>query len=109
MVAVLVPTMTAEEARACVVRIRTHLAGARAELLRLHEAEGWRALGYDSWRACVVAEFAQGQAALYRELQAARIEARVSSALELGSIPARHLIPLDRLPEEEQAEAWAEA
>src|SRR3954447_15966509 len=71
MVAVLVPPMTAEEARACVARFNAYIAGARAELLRLYEAAGWCVLGYDSWRACVVAEVAQGQAALYRERERA--------------------------------------
>lgn len=103
----LVPLMTTGEARACVARIRVHLDGIRRDLWRLEQAEGWRALGYDSLRACMVAEFGQGQAGLYRELQVARIEVRVSSALEIGAIPARHLLPLARLPEEEQPEAWA--
>lgn len=107
--AIVVPAMTAAEARACVARINAHVAGVRAELWRLEQAEGWRALGYDSMQTCMAAEFAQGQAALYRQLQAARIEARVSSVLEIGAIPARQLIPLDRLPEEERADAWAEA
>src|SRR5437868_5821701 len=106
--AIVVPTMTTQEARSCVARILAHINGARAELLRLEQAEGWRALGYDSLRSCLVAEFGQSMSGLYRQLQAARIEARVSSALELGSIPARHLIPLDRLPEGQQPAAWAE-
>ena len=66
--------MSRDEARQCVVRIAHHLEEARALLLELYEREGWRALGYDSWRACVTAEFAESQATLYRQLTAARIE-----------------------------------
>jgi hypothetical protein len=67
--------MSRDEARQCVVRIAHHLEEARALLPELYEREGWRALGYDSWRACVVVEFSQSQTALYRQLTAARVRA----------------------------------
>jgi len=66
--------MSRDEAQQCVARIAHHLEEARALLLELYEREGWRVLGYDSWRACAVAEFAQSQTALYRQLTAARVE-----------------------------------
>src|SRR5205823_5147590 len=54
------PPMSREEARRCVERITRHLDEARALLLELYERRGWRALGYDSWRAC---EFSQSPTA----------------------------------------------
>ena len=97
------------EARACVARLRGHVEGARRELLRLYDGQGWRALGYPSWRACVVAAFGQSQAYLYRQLEAGRIEARISPIGEIGVIPASHLRPLVALPEDRQAEAYQPA
>lgn len=103
------PTMTGEEARVCVDKINTQINGARADLLRLYEGKGWVALGYDSWRACAVAEFGQSQARVYQLLQAAEIERRVSTKVEIGTIPERRLRPLAALPEEQQAAAYEEA
>ena len=94
------PLLSEEEARACVERIRGHLEGARRELLRLYDSQGWRALGYPSWWVCVVAEFGQSQAYLYRQLEAGRIEARISPIGEIGVIPESHLRPLVALPED---------
>jgi hypothetical protein len=87
--------MDESEARACVSRIQGHLEGARRELLDLEDREGWRALGYDSWRACVTAEFGQSQAYLYRQLTAAKIEREIDSPI--GEIPESHLRPLSKL------------
>ena len=67
-------SITEGEARLLVNRIRDHINDARALVLELYEREGWRALGYDSWRECVVAEFDQSQAYLYRLLDAAKVE-----------------------------------
>jgi len=60
------PMMSRDEARRCVERITRHLDEARALLLELYEREGWRALGYASWRQYAVAEFSESQATLYR-------------------------------------------
>jgi len=46
--------MSRDEAQQCIARIAHHLEEARALLLELYERQGWRALGYDSWRTCVV-------------------------------------------------------
>lgn len=112
MTALLVPQMTTQEARECVNRIQSHMNGARIELLRLYEAEGWRALGYDSWRACVVAEFEQSQRTLYYQLEAAQIERRVRTDLQIlqtEPIPDSHLRALADLPEVDQAMAYRTA
>ena len=73
--------MSATEARDCVAAINDAYAQAgnalvvlRQQILTLLEGEGWRALGYDSWRACVVAEFQQRQSRFYELLTEARIE-----------------------------------
>ena len=97
--------MTAPEARQCIAAIKAHLHGARALLLELEEREGWRALGYPSWRACVVAEFGQSQAYLYRQLAAAKIECVVEPFSPIGEIPEGQLRPLAALdsPDEQRA------
>jgi len=89
--------MSRDEARQCVARIAHHLEEARALLLELYEREGWRALGYDSWRACVTAEFAESQATLYRQLTAARIERTISHNEKSGArLPVLHALELVR-------------
>ena len=69
--------MTEEEARTCVNHINKNVHNTRSLLLDLEEREGWRALGYKSWRACVTAEFEGKQRYLYYELQAAKIERNI--------------------------------
>jgi hypothetical protein len=66
--------MSAEEARACVDLIREGADRTRAALLDLDERDGWEALGYESLRECMVAEFAGAERTLYQELTAAHIE-----------------------------------
>ncbi len=99
------PFMTPDEARQCLEQVKRHLGEARTLLLALYEGEGWRALGYDSWRACVTAEFSQSQATLYRQLTAAQVERNVShtdkSAARLPLLHALELAPL--APSEQRA------
>ncbi len=103
-------TMTAEEARQTVDAINAHLNSARALLLDLYEREGWRALGYQSWRECVTAEFEQSQRHLYRQLQAAQIEREICPRGQIGAIPEKHLRPLAALDTPgERREAWDRA
>lgn len=103
--------MTPQEARACVDDINNNLRNTRALLLDLYEREGWKALGYDSWRACVVGEFGKHQSYLYRQLEAAKAEIAISPKGEnsVGSIPERHLRPLTSLPPDEQREVYQKA
>ena len=88
-----VSLMTADEARASVAQINSHMNSARALLLDLYERRGWAALGYQSWRECVTAEFEQSQAYLYRQLQAAEIERRISPIGEIGVVPDQSYAP----------------
>lgn len=87
--------MDQAEARRTIEQIKAHFDGARRLLLDLEDREGWRALGYKSWRECTTAEFGQSQAYLYRQLTAAKIERALDSPI--GEIPESHLRPLAQL------------
>lgn len=103
--------MSAEQARACIEAIKERVEDIRILALELYEREGWRSLGYESWRECVTSEFDQSQSYLYRQLQAALIEREISPIGEkLGAIPESQIRPLAKLPDPEQRkEAWEEA
>ena len=104
--------MTDKEARECVVKINTNMTNIRSLVLELYEREGWSAMGYASWRECVVKEFKQGQAYLYRQLEAAQTERNISTIVEkTDSIPESQLQPLTKLRNnpEKQKEAWQQA
>ena len=57
-----------KEAREITDRIKNKITEAGVLILDMYEREGWRALGYESWRACVVAEFEFSQSHAYRLL-----------------------------------------
>jgi len=101
--------MSGDEARECVVSIKASVGRARNLLLDLYEREGWRVLGYSSWRECVANEFGQSQAYLYNQLQAAQIERNISSIEEKGIVPESQLRPLQQLEPDQQCEVWAKA
>jgi hypothetical protein len=100
--------MNAEEARSVIDKINSNMNDIRCLLLDLYEKNGWEALGYKSWRDCVKAEFHVGQAYLYRQLEAARIEKEVSPIGE-NPIPESQLRPLTKLEPEQQVQAWQQA
>jgi hypothetical protein len=75
--------MDAAEARTAADAIKRGMNNLRAQLLVFYEREGWRALGYESWRACVETEFGQSQRHLYRQLEAAQIEQRIIEGEDL--------------------------
>lgn len=94
------PRMHRGEARETLERIRDGLRDCRLLLLQLYEREGWRALGYSSWRECCQVEFDLSIRHLYRLLAAAKVERDVthgSHAAEVGPIPERQLRELTRL------------
>ncbi|MFA6100467.1 MAG: hypothetical protein WC750_06400 [Patescibacteria group bacterium] len=96
--------MSAEEARQRIATINSHLNNIRALILDFHDREGWRALGYESWVACVKVEFSVGQSRVYQLFEAAQIEQRISTIVEnTASIPDSQLRPLAALPPEDQA------
>lgn len=101
------PPMTSAEARQTVEQIRQHLESARELLYSLHLREGWRALGYSSWRECAKAEFGRSQAQVYRLLDAARVEVNIGSPI--GELPEWQTRELKRVPPERQREVYEEA
>lgn len=114
--------MSADQARACVDAIKERVDDIRDLALDLYERQGWKALGYPSWRECVKTEFEQHQSYLYRQLQAALIEREITNPGEIGNmgsispigekparIPEGQLRPLAAIPEGQRKEAWEEA
>lgn len=100
--------MSEEEARWCVEQIRSGLDGIREAALDLYEREGWRSLGYGSWRECVVAEFGKSQAYLYRVLEAGRID-HIISPIGETQLPESQARELARLKEPAAIrEVWQE-
>lgn len=101
--------MSEEEARWCVKQIRAGLDGIRETVLDLYEREGWRSLGYESWRECVVAEFGQSQATLYRALEAGQVDRAISQLEKREPLPYTQARELARLKEPETIrEVWHE-
>lgn len=99
--------MTPDEARACVFAIQQQAGELRRLLYDLYVRRGWEALGYNSWRECVLAEFTYSEGALYHILKAAQIEANISSRDEIGKIPERHLRPMETVEDpQQQREVW---
>lgn len=77
--------LDADTARHMVERIQEHLTRAdyhanqaRKLILDLREREGWRVLGYKSWRECVMEEFEQKSSTVYRQLNAALVAQELS-------------------------------
>lgn len=114
--------MNEREAQECLAKIKHELATsehhfqrgqhhytkAREAIWNLHEYQGWRALGYGSWRECVKAEFERGQSTLYKQLSAAAVERQISPDGVIGAIPERILRPLARkaFTEETRRTLW---
>lgn len=93
--------MDAQTARVMIERIQEHMSSAehhmssaRELIWSLKEYEGWKALGYKSWRQCVVAEFEQSATNIYRQLDAAVLELELSPTGDIGTINERVLRPL---------------
>lgn len=102
--------MTTDEARQCVNDINSGLITIRSRLLDMYEREGWKALGYASWRDCAMKEFNFNQSRVYQLLSAAEIERNISTIVENEQpIPESHLRPLSGLEPKKQIEVWQEA
>lgn len=105
-IAIVKNNMIYKEARECADRINANMNNVRGLVLDLYEREGWTALGYESWRACVTKEFNSSQSHIYRQLDAAKTEINISP---IGEIPEGQLRPLSKLEPEQQREAWQRA
>jgi hypothetical protein len=80
-------------------------------IFSLYQREGWKALGYKSWRECVTAEFEQAERTLYKELNAAQVETVICPIGQVGSIPESQIRPLAPLRDkpDELRQAWSKA
>jgi hypothetical protein len=110
-IAIVKNNMIYKEARECADKINANMNNVRGLVLELYERKGWAALGYGTWRECVTAEFKQGQAYLYYQLEAAQIEQNLgkSTLVDSEQIPETHLRPLSKLEPAQQREAWQKA
>ena len=102
-----VVVMTKDEADECVRAIRSASHVIRELLIDLHERDGWRVLGYESFAACVQQEFGGSAAYMYRQLAVGSLEKR----LEIGGIGDNresHLRPLLTILKDDamREEAW---
>ena len=104
--------MTAIEARLIVDEINTGIVSIGDKLLELYDREGWKALGYSSWRDCVTVEFNFGQSRVYQLLSFAQVTRNIDSTIGGKVIlptSERQTRPLTDLPPAQQAETWREA
>ena len=111
--------MSRREAVECLSRIKSGLDGIRGaveqikeDLLDLQEREGWRALGYTSWRACATAEFNKSQSQVYKLLTAAKVAKQISLMREIDEppqLPQRVAQQLTNVPEEVRPELFEAA
>ena len=96
--AVILKPLSREAARELVDGIKARISDVRAALVELYEGEGWRALGYASWRNCAEAEFGGSAGHLYRLLDAAEVDRNISPMGEM-QLPERHARELKALPD----------
>ena len=106
--------MTAIEARLLVQRINDQLNTLADDIWELKDREGWRALGYSTFRECAMAEFNFGQSRVYQLLAHAKAVHNIttfSTTVEKVPLPKneRQTRPLADLLPEQQAPAWREA
>lgn len=105
--------MTLDEARQCVNEIKAGINDVGKKLLQLYEGEGWRVLGYATWRECAQEEFGFKQSHAYRLLEFAEVTRNIefSPMGEKQIMPTaeRQIRPLTQLEPEDQATAWQQA
>jgi hypothetical protein len=116
--AALAPQMSAAEAQSAVSEINANISqadglytGTRKLLLDLQEREGWRALGYGSFRDCL-AECCPRieQAYAYRLADAARVDRNVSVSTRVETfLPEKHAYELRHVPDKRQGEVYTAA
>lgn len=78
------------------IRADYHVNQARKLILDLKEKDGWKVLGYSSWRDCINQEFEQHASTVYRQLNAALVELELSPNGRLGEVNERVLRPLTK-------------
>ena len=102
----LIILMTANEARAIVETIKDSVDRVGKLLLDLYNREGWRALGYASWRECAKAEFAGCERRFYQLLNAEQVREEICTIVQNSdSIPEGQLRELAIAEPGERADA----
>ncbi len=100
--------MNAFEARDAATEIRAKFGDLRQTIHQFDVREGWRALGYDSFRHWAMAEIDQVSIRqVYRLLAAAEVETNLG--VTIGHTPESQLRPLAQLEPGAQREAWDRA
>lgn len=98
--------LTAAQARRLVSDIHAHAGHIRRLLKELYDGEGWRALGYQSWEECVVAEFDFSTFHAYKLVRCAEVDEDLSSMVA-SPIGVMQAIVLSHVPRERRAEVYA--
>lgn len=118
--------MTEIEARSLVNEINSGISTIGGKLLELYEREGWKVLGYNSWRECCMTELDLRQSRIYQLLDFAKVERNLSTIVEkkqselasgnnphsekqIEQLPQTEFLarPLTQLEQpEQQAQAW---
>lgn len=98
--------LSKKEARKLVNEINEEVGSVRRKIARLHDGEGWLALGYDSFKACVEGEFSISRQYAYQLLSAAQVDERVSGIVDTGPLPESHARELKQVPVEQQGEVY---
>lgn len=99
--------MTATEARKLTEDINNHAELLREKLLRFYEAEGWKVLGYDSFKDWAVAECKFDWRHTYRLIGVARVEEDLTiiegERVEVPVNVGKHLAKLPTVPLQHEA------
>lgn len=103
--------MTETEARLLVDEIKSGISSISKKILELYDRKGWAALGYSSWRECVMTELDFQKSHAYELLNFARVEQNLSAIAEKYPLPQNEAQtrPLTQLPPEQQPAAWQQA
>ncbi len=103
--------MGAVEARLLVTEINDSIASVGDKLWELKDREGWKSLGYPSWRECCMAEFNFSQSRVYQLLTHAQVSHNItnfSTNVEKPTNEAQSRA-LSKLPADQQGKALQQA
>jgi len=98
----IIQPMTRMEAQRCVDEINLAAQRMGRLLLELKEREGWKALGYNTWTACLSEKFSYGRQYLYDLMTAAPVQERLELSSIHDKIPISTAVTLAHFPLELQ-------
>lgn len=105
-----VTPMSPGEARDSINRINAGVNSIRIELLELHRRQGWKALGYSTWKEFAESEFNLHRDRLYDMITAAEVEVNLVNngidASEISDLPESQLRAIAKAPITRQAAAF---